>query len=297
MGISVRHATAADLDAIAALGHAAVDAGDSPGVSHAEIENARPSLAADPSGAIVAVLDGAPVGYIVASNNDLLVGAAHRRRGIGTALAEAGLALCRERGEPYLLLYVPPGDTPGGHFAEARGFRYRATLHWMERPGPDPCPPPVTPAGVTFRPFGGATEDLGAFVALMNASFADHATAVSWTVEGIAARQALPGFDPDGILLAVDAADPSRLVGFTDVAVEAGDDGPIGDIHHIGVLPAWRGRGLGGALLRWGIRTLQARGVPTIGLSVIATNAPALHLYEAHGFRRVIDWPQWSRDA
>lgn len=28
-----------------------------------------------------------------------------------------------------------------------------------------------------------------------------------------------------------------------------------------------------------------------------AGNVHALRLYEAHGFRRTLEWPQWSRDA
>ncbi len=35
---------------------------------------------------------------------------------------------------------------------------------------------------------------------------------------------------------------------------------PYGEVKLIGVLPAWRGRGLGRALLRWGVRHLQGRG-------------------------------------
>jgi mycothiol synthase len=295
--VTIRSATLADIDAIVALGHAAVDAGDIPGVSHADVEHGGAALVIHPAGALVAELGGAVAGVIVPDQNDLQVAAPYRRQGIGTALVEAVLPVLRGRGEPYLLLHVPAGETAGRRFAEARGFRYRATLHWMERPGSDACPSPSAPDGILLRGFDPAAEDLAALVALMNDAFADHATPVSWTRDEIAARHAQPEFDPAGTLLAADGAHPEHLVGFARASVETRDTGPIGEIHLIGVLPAWRGRGLGRALLRWGIRYLQEGQVPVIGLAVTAANAPALRLYEAHGFRTVLSWPQWSRDV
>jgi len=60
---------------------------------------------------------------------------------------------------------------------------------------------------------------------------------------------------------------------------------PLGDINLIGVLPTWRGRGIGRALLQWGVAELRARGAARIELSVEAANERATGLYRAHGFR------------
>ncbi len=287
-------ATAADRDAIAGLGHAAVEAGELPGIDHADIEAVRAALRRQPADALVAEVAGALVGYIWPSGNDLQVARTGRRRGIATALVEAALPRLVDWQEPYLPLHVPAGDTSGQRFAEARGFRYRATLHWMERPASDPCSPPEAPEGIELRSFDPRCDALAAYVTLMNEAFADHATPASWTEEGLAARHAEPDFDPADICLATQA---DRLMGFARATVEPRDDGPIGEIHLIGVRPAWRGRGLGRTLLRWSIRHLQERDVPLLGLSVVAVNEPALHLYEAHGFRTVLSWPQWSRES
>ncbi len=68
---------------------------------------------------------------------------------------------------------------------------------------------------------------------------------------------------------------------------------PLGDINLIGVLPKWRGRGIGRALLQWGVAELRSRGAARIELSVEAANERATGLYRAHGFEPTIEWPHW----
>ena len=48
---------------------------------------------------------------------------------------------------------------------------------------------------------------------------------------------------------------------------------------------AWRGRGVGRAAMELAEREATARGCIEIGLSVIADNTPARHLYESLGYR------------
>ncbi len=295
----VRPAAAADLPAIAALGHAAVDLGDYPDATHGDVERNLATIAAEPPSAFVAVAaDGAVAAYVAPRLNDLYVARSHRRRGYGTALVDAARPYVREvLRHPYLLLYVPPGDTPGRRFAEARGFALRTSLHWMERPAEDPCPPPDFPADVVARAWVPGRDPIPALVELLNTSFADHPTPVSWNEAVIAAAHAVPEFDPHDVLLVAPAAEPDRAIAFCRARLYGNDEPPYGEVKLIGVLPEWRGRGLGRALLRWGVRHLQGRGVPTIALAVSAANEHALRMYEAHGFRRAVEWPQWSLDV
>ncbi len=294
----VRAATAADVPAIEALGHAAVDQGDYPDTTHGDVERNLLALGAEPGCAFVAVEGGAVVGYLAPRLNDLCVDRGHRRRGHGTALVEAALPFVRgDLGHPYLLLYVPPGDTPGRGFAEARGFTYRASLYWMERPAEEPCPAPALPPDIVARPWIPGRDAIPTLVDLANTTFADHPTPVSWTEAVIRAAHEAPGFDPADILLLTSPDDPDHPIAFCRARLYETDERPYGEVKLIGVLPAWRGRGLGRALLRWGVRHLQGRGVPTIALAVSAANMHALRMYEAHGFRRAAEWPQWSRDA
>jgi mycothiol synthase len=295
---TVRPATVLDLPVIAALGHAAIDGGDYPDATHDEVERNLVGLAAEPETAFVALEAGQVVGYLAPRLNDLFVERDHRRRGHATALVEAALPFTRTvLGHPYLLVYVPPGDTPGRRFAVARGFSFRASLHWMERPADDPVADPVFPLEVTTRTWDRGQEEIDPFVDLLNQSFADHPTPVTWTSAVIRAVHDAPGFDGGDILLVAPAAEPHRPIAFCRTRLYADDREPHGEVKLIGVLPPWRGRGLGRALLRWGIRRLQGRGVATTALAVSAENAQALAMYEAHGFVRTIEWPQWSREG
>lgn len=76
-----------------------------------------------------------------------------------------------------------------------------------------------------------------------------------------------------------------------DVSVVACADGePVGFVHlvgdfidQVGVVPTWRGRGLGAHLVTHGLRALRDAGLPAAWLSVNVDN-PAAGLYERLGF-------------
>jgi ribosomal protein S18 acetylase RimI-like enzyme len=71
---------------------------------------------------------------------------------------------------------------------------------------------------------------------------------------------------------------PSAMPGYGFVAEQ------IPEIS-LGVEPAWRSRGIGRALLTTLAQQARAAGIPALSLSVDATNAPALALYQSMGFR------------
>ncbi|HYK93420.1 MAG TPA: GNAT family N-acetyltransferase [Thermoplasmata archaeon] len=75
-----------------------------------------------------------------------------------------------------------------------------------------------------------------------------------------------PSGAPVGILLTAEQT-PRRAI-FLDLAVR----------------PDLRGRGLGGFLLRWGMRALTALGYESVRLWVTESNAPARRLYDRLGF-------------
>jgi RimJ/RimL family protein N-acetyltransferase len=57
----------------------------------------------------------------------------------------------------------------------------------------------------------------------------------------------------------------------------------VGDLF-MGLLPQWRGRGIGEQLLRYGIQAADAFGFVRIELGVFATNTAAARLYRKVGF-------------
>ncbi len=293
----------ADLGGVGSIWHACVDEGTWEGTDHAEIERQLDQIEADPSGTLVADVAGTVAGSITPRLNDVSVAAAHRRRGVGTALIRASLDLVRTLGDPYLLLYVPGGgdppvDTPARRFAEACGLAYCATLTRMLLDDLSWVPEPELPAGLDLRTFHADGEDTASYVDLLNASFLSHPTPISCTRQQVDRVHAMPGFDPEGIALLALSDRPSSLVGFARTRVEEDDAGRrFGELALVGVMPEWRGRGLGRALLRWSIARFRSLGLVEAELLVVAANDRALGFYQAEGFRTVVAWPQWSLDA
>jgi mycothiol synthase len=115
-----------------------------------------------------------------------------------------------------------------------------------------------------------------------------------FSLHQIAAAHARPDFDPADVRLAHEAADPHRLVGFCRSTVGPASDAPRrGEVRLVGVLPAYRRRGIGRELLRWGIAHVRGRGAAEVDLVVEALNAGALRLYRDEGFVHVAEWPRW----
>jgi ribosomal protein S18 acetylase RimI-like enzyme len=76
---------------------------------------------------------------------------------------------------------------------------------------------------------------------------------------------------------------PAGFVGTVQGVV---DRGPIGAIQNLGVVPAYRGLGLGRALVRQALEGFQRAGLRRAYLEVTAENSGAVRLYRGVGFRR-----------
>ncbi len=87
------------------------------------------------------------------------------------------------------------------------------------------------------------------------------------------------GFLPQATWLAVG---PDGVAGTVQ---GIGDRHRFGALQNIGVLPAYRGRGLGEALLLKALHGFQAVGLARAYLEVTARNDSAVRLYRKHGFR------------
>lgn len=71
-----------------------------------------------------------------------------------------------------------------------------------------------------------------------------------------------------------------EIVGFCKLDFSA----VSGKIDYLIVLPAYRGRGFGGAFLDWAMQTFRQRGVKNIEVKVVAGN-DVIRLYEKYGFQ------------
>lgn len=89
-----------------------------------------------------------------------------------------------------------------------------------------------------------------------------------------------PGFLPGATWL---IACPQGYVGTVQGVM---DQGPIGAIQNVGVIPSYRGLGLGRALVRRALGGFSQAGLRRAYLEVTAENVAAVQLYYNVGFRR-----------
>jgi mycothiol synthase len=211
-----------------------------------------------------------------------------------SAAATEGLRIAAEAGLAEMSLYVSR-QGPAEAFARAMGMAYKSSLWRFELPPDTAVAAPAFPREVACRSFGEWLA-IERYVSLMNACFADHASPLWWTAEQIAYVHAQSGFDPADVLLVASADRPDEPVGFARTTLMPPDASgrPVGEVRAIGLLPAWRGRGLGRELLRWSIAHLRSKGAGIVVLSVEAENDRAVELYRRHGFEPVVEWPHWT---
>jgi GNAT superfamily N-acetyltransferase len=158
--------------------------------------------------------------------------------------------------------------------------RFRMEVALAEAP-----PVPELPPGYSWLPWSEALVDAHAEV--LHGSFRNEIDATVFPSLG----------DPVGCRCLM--FEIARKVGFLPEAtwllsVESGavgtvqgvrDRSGLGAIQNLGVVPGYRGRGLGEALLLQALRGFRAAGLGTGVLEVTARNDPAVRLYRRLGFR------------
>jgi mycothiol synthase len=177
------------------------------------------------------------------------------------------------------------GDDRARSWLAARGFDAVRHLLELRLDLHAPPPAPTWPAGVTCRTFREGDED--ALWRAHQASFADVATHLPIERDDLLDDRLRrdPAADPELILLAEHGRE---VVGFaicrsgTEVAAE---DGWVRDL---GVVPSWRRRGVGMALLRTAFAAFRARALTGVALEVDdVTLQGAVALYRRAGMRIV----------
>ena len=224
---------------------------------------------------------------------ELVVHPEHRRAGLGSRIVQELLdrAGRSEVAAGRLRLWAH-GEHPGAvALATTLGFTQARVLWQMRRSLLAPLAEPHLPEGVRLRPFVVGADERE-FLRVNNAAFDWHPEQGGWDLDQVKLREAEPWFDPNGFLLAVDAAD--RLLGFHWTKVH-GDGGhshePIGEVYVLGVDPSARGMHLGAALTLAGLRHLRDGGLRQVMLYVEADNDAAVRVYRDLGFTR------WDTDV
>lgn len=195
----------------------------------------------------------------------------YRRQGVGARLLAAAVAAAPPDAER-LSAAVDDPDGPDGRFLQAQGF---APEHEEWEMALTPLPRrarPDLPDGLRWAGHDRAAA-LTHFLNLYDAIFA-----------GLPWYQPFERSEADALLES--AADLLFLAdGPRPVGVAWLHDS--GQIEPLGLLPAYRKRGLGRLLLDGALAELAARGVATAVVGVWTTNETAVRLYQQAGFHHV----------
>jgi ribosomal protein S18 acetylase RimI-like enzyme len=192
-----------------------------------------------------------------------MVDPAARRRGIGTALLDAGLRVCQEREHSSVLLVVPRTSVAGRALAQRRGATLDHSEHALQLLG-EPAEVPADPR-VTIRTATAA--DQPAVRELLRRGFGWEPPAAS-------------DDHPNTIVVERDA----QPIGTLRRSAEGDGVGVYGFV----IDPDYQGRGIGRDVLHRVCRTARADGATAVHLEVATDNDRALNLYTSLGFRPVI---------
>ena len=217
---------------------------------------------------------------------ELTVDPAHRNRGVATTLAGQLRAAVDGTVEAWA-----HGNQPAAQrLAELYGLTPVRDLLQLKRAVANAADVPLEvslPEGVQLRTFE-VGRDEQPWLRVNAAAFAHHPEQGQLTLPDLQQRESEAWFDPHGFLLAVDAQDPDRVLGFhwTKAHPASGDSPAMGEVYAVGVAPSHQGGGMGRALTAAGINHLAEQGLQDVMLYVDADNRAAVGLYESLGFER-----------
>jgi len=255
---------------------------------------------------VVAEVDGRPVAYARRTVHDRgvfrayeHVGFVHpdtRRRGLGRALLRHQAAALRAlaaaqdaSGDRRLFSWADERRADATALLASEGY---APVRWyvdMERRTLDGLPPVASLPDIELRPADpGDSATLRAALAAEDEAFRDHWGHHDMSADDVSAALAEPGLDPSLWRIAWDG---DAIAGVVRPIVYADENARFGRrrvwIDRVSVRRAWRGRGLGTALLVAALTQAGERGLTSAALGVDTDNTTgALGLYERLGFAR-----------
>jgi mycothiol synthase len=209
----------------------------------------------------------------------------YRGRGIGAALMRWAHDRARALDGVTEFWASAAVEVPGGvELIESFGLEHVRSWFRMRHGAPASVDAPAWPDGIALRALEG-DELLDALVAGYDGSFVDHfnfhpAQRDEW--EHFVKND--PSFDPS---LSFVAYHGDELAGMCMTQLHQTTDGMEAELGPIGTLRAYRGIGLGRALLRHGTRALAERGARAVTLGVDTQNpSGAVRLYASEGYER-----------
>jgi ribosomal protein S18 acetylase RimI-like enzyme len=133
-----------------------------------------------------------------------------------------------------------------------------------------PAPSDEVAPGLVLRPI--AASEYEAIAAIDIAAFADDTWQAADFID--AAKRAFE-------MRVLEERASGRIVGYIGLRIQ---EGRTGNVAFLAVLPDYQRRGLGEAMLRWGLAWLRGQGMRRARLNVHADNVAAIALYRKLGF-------------
>ncbi|NUT93662.1 MAG: GNAT family N-acetyltransferase [Saccharothrix sp.] len=227
----------------------------------------------------------------------------HRRRGIGTALVEAGVAAAKVvHGLHHPALALAVDVHKAEHIAgvpelmRANGFTPVRYFRRMEHPLGDAVPSAAVPDGLRVEPWSTANDEDFRFV--RNESYRDHWGAAPMPVDAWRNKITNQTFRPETSFLLRDTADGAPVALLVTMHWEA-DTAATGirDAHFmvIGTVREHRNRGAASALIRHALRAAAEQGYHRASLNVDTANpSGAFGLFDRAGFAPEIRYVRWA---
>jgi mycothiol synthase len=219
----------------------------------------------------------------------------HRGQGLGTFLldvverrAAEHQVLVEPPGQSTLLLHTLAMDSAARTLLEGRGFEltrhfWRMDIELETEPA---SPGPVD--GISIRTFLRGQDERPVYEAFEEA-FAGHFGYVPRSFEDWSTVRLQEGFVPSLWFVATEG---QEVVGALAGRIMEG----MGWVATLGVRQPWRGRGIGGALLRHSFAAFHRRGITKASLSVDARNETgAVALYERAGMHVALQYDTYEK--
>jgi len=221
----------------------------------------------------IAPTPGLPGLYFV----DGFIARAHRRLGLASHLLRT--MIDDLAGGEVLRIYhsLSSSDSSAAHFFAAQGFHKEHEELLLRLDSLADLPPARLESGFACRALP-RTQAIARFRQLYDASFSGQPWYQPYETERDVAVELA---EADDLLFLFHGKEP---VGFLWLRWP---DLDVAEIEPVGVLPAYRGRGLGRQLVLAGLNRAAESGARSATVGVWQENAAAIHLYRALGFREI----------
>jgi mycothiol synthase len=196
------------------------------------------------------------------------------------ALVQAGLNWCRSIGCKLAQALAKPDEAAWTAPLLRGGFRATTRLHQWRRDLAGL--PPIPSTGLRLERYRPAVA--AAFAATLERTYegtldCPELNGVRTIEEIVAGHRGQGKFQPDFWWLAYEGADPVGVVMLVEMP-----DAVTWELAYLGIVPAYRRRGLARTLLLHALDALRSQPATAVVLSVDVRNGPAQRLYESLGF-------------